>query len=125
MLKSVVMEIAKKLSPAGVAALLFVAAVFVVMFWNDITSSLESVLKLALKAIFAVFLCVLAYQGYDGMRSGVTGTQPTTAKEVEDPTSFSHRFAGIALGLILWAMTLIGASWLFNWDWPFRLLFGK
>jgi hypothetical protein len=102
-----------------------VAIVFVVAFYKDIDAAAQSLLTLAGKLIVTFILCVLVYQGYDGIHSGLTGTQATTSKEVDDPTSASNRFAGLALGLIFWAMAFVGACLLFGWHWPIRMVFGK
>jgi hypothetical protein len=107
------------------AVMAVVAIVFVVVFWKEIDAAGQSLFNLAGKLIATFILCVLVYQGYDGIRSGLTGTQGTTAKEVDDPTSPGNRFGGIVLGLMLWAIALAIACVLFDWDWPFRLLFGK
>jgi hypothetical protein len=105
------------------AIMALVTIVFVVVFWKEIDTAAQSLVNLAGKLIATFILCVLVYQGYDGIRSGLTGTQATTSKEVDDPTSASNRFAGFAMGLIFWAIAFVGACWLFDWNWPFRLMF--
>jgi hypothetical protein len=97
----------------------------VVLLFKEIEAAAHSLGILLIKLFGAFLICVAIYQGYDGIRAGLTGTQATSSKEVDDPTSASKRFGGVAWGLICWTMAFFGACLLFDWGWPFRLLFGK
>jgi predicted permease len=81
-----------------------VAGVFLALFWfwepDQFDETFRAMAGVALRMILLAFAAVLAYQAYDGFRSGLTGTPPVTSKPEADPSSASARFGGIAWGLI-------------------------
>jgi hypothetical protein len=104
----------------------------VVLFFNEFTAAVESLIVFLAKTLAAIVLCAMAYTGYFNLRLGLTGVDlrppnppPTSGFKKYDPTSASERFGAFALGLISWIGVVFGAALLFHWDWPFRLLFGK
>jgi hypothetical protein len=50
--------------------------------------------------VLALFgACAAAYQSYDALRSGITGTQSRGLASVENPKALSYRMVCIGLGV--------------------------
>jgi hypothetical protein len=70
------------------------------LFWPIIERLLNEGARLAIGGFIFLIACAFAYQAYDGLRSGITGTQPKASKEHGDPNKVSNRVAGIVWGIM-------------------------
>jgi hypothetical protein len=73
------------------------------LFWPSIEHlwmSNKGVL-LAIGGIIFLIACAFVYQGYDSLRSGITGAQPKASREYDDPNKASNRIAEIVWGMIV------------------------
>lgn len=94
-------------SSLGKIALGVAGIVIAIYFlWDPINRLMDGLVRLAVWGIMIGLVCVLIYQGFDALRSGLTGTQSKVSKEVDDPTAPSERLSGIFLGLIFLAIAL-------------------
>jgi hypothetical protein len=78
--------------------------------WPILERLLDLVVRLAIMVFIFLLACAFVYQAYDGLRSGITGTQPKASKEVEDPSRISNRMAGIVWGIMALGLALV-AFW--------------
>ena len=113
----------RRLSLGQVALAVVVAIVALYLTWDIIERIMNDLVKLAAWLIGIVIFCAFAYQSYDAFRSGLTGTQPTESKEVDDPRSWSNRLAAIVWGLMAGCIAFLLAAIGLDWDWFFRWLF--
>ncbi len=81
-----------------------VGVAFLALFWfwepDQFDESFRAMMGVAIRMVMLAFAAGIAYQAYDSLRSGITGTQPNTSKHEDDPTAWSARFGGIAWGTI-------------------------
>jgi hypothetical protein len=91
-----------------------IGVVFLALFWfwepDQFNESFRAMMGVAYRMVLLAFAAAFAYQAYDALRSGITGTQPKASKPDDDPTAWSARFGGIAWGTICVMLSTVTAG---------------
>jgi hypothetical protein len=98
-----------------VATVAILGALVVIIFsiWvlDAVFTQLDPVLKevadWAVRLFGLIISLVCLYQGYDGLRSGITGTQSKVSRAVEDPGAMSRRLSSIFLGALMCGLAVL------------------
>jgi hypothetical protein len=102
-------KVGRKFGWLTVAAVALLGALILIIFsiWvlEVVFTKLDPILKevadWAVRLFGLIISLVCLVQGYDGLRSGITGTQSKVSRAVEDPAALSHRLSSIFLGALM------------------------
>ena len=108
-------KLGRKVGWWKVAVVAILAALILIIFsiWvlDVVFTKLDPILKEVADWAFRLFGLIISlvclYQGYDGLRSGITGTQSKVSRAVEDPGAMSRRLASIFLGLVMCGLAVL------------------